>query len=145
MSCGCNPDMTQIMEQLRRALYNFNYDYASTQKAFDIGMLIESNMLEYLSDSESPQDCIRLVYNRTYLMDLYDDFYLCLDENWLNADLCCNTGYPEKIKLVLHNTPQISSGHYKNGPIFDTSLMLPDLRRGPFVPFSSFQQVKYML
>ena len=128
MSCGCNPDMTQIMEKLRHAFYNFNYDYASTQKTFDIGMLIESNMLEYLSDSESPQDCIRLIYNRTYLMDRYEDFYLCLDENWLNADLCCNQGYPKKIKMVLHNTPELNAGHYEHGPVFDTSLMLPGLQ-----------------
>jgi len=127
MSCGCNPDMLQIMDQLRTSFYNFNYDYASDQHSVDIGMLIESNMVEYLSDCESPQDCIRLIYNRTYLMDRYDDFYLCLDENWLNADLCCSTGYPKRIKMVLHNTPEPGSGHYENGPVFDTSLMLPDL------------------
>ena len=129
MSCGCNPDMSQIMEQLHDSFYNFNYDYANTRHAVDIGMLMESNLVEYLSDCESPQDCIRLIYNRTYLMDRYDDFYLCLDENWLNADMCCNTGYPDRIKIVLHNTSELGTGHYENGPVFDTKLMLPDLHR----------------
>lgn len=127
MSCGCNPDLYQIMDQLRPFLYNFNYDYASTRHTVDIGMLLESNLVEYLSDCESPQDCIRLIYNRTYLMDTYDDFYLCLDQNWLNPDLCYPTGYPRQIKIVLHNTPEFGSGHYENGPVFDTGLMLPDL------------------
>lgn len=127
MSCGCNPDLYQIMDQLRPFLYNFNYDYASTRHTVDIGMLLESNLVEYLSDCASPQDCIRLIYNRTYLMDTYDDFYLCLDQNWLNPDLCYPTGYPRQIKIVLHNTPEFGSGHYENGPVFDTGLMLPDL------------------
>ena len=127
MSCGCNPDMTQIMDQFRASFYNFNYDYASADTRVDLGMLMESSLVEYLSDCESPQDCIRLIYNRTYLLDRYDDFYLCLDENWLNADLCCRSGYPGQMHMVLHNTPEMASGHYKNGPMFPTEVMLPDL------------------
>lgn len=127
MSCGCNSDMSQIMEQLRLSLYNVNHDYSSVDVVADIGMLIESNMVEYLSDCDTPQECIHQVYNHTYLMGAYDEFYLCLEENWLNADLCCQTGYPKQIQMVVNNTPTLGSGHYADGHVFDTAEMLPDL------------------
>ncbi len=127
MSCGCNSDMSQIMEQLRLSLYNVNHDYSSVDVVADIGMLIESNMVEYLSGCDTPKECIHQVYNHTYLMGDYDEFYLCLEENWLNADLCCQEGYPRQIKMVVNNTPALGSGHYEDGYVFDTALMLPDL------------------
>lgn len=127
MSCGCNSDMSQIMEQLRLSLYNVNHDYSSADVVADIGMLIESNMVEHLSDCSTPQDCIHQVYNHTYLMGRYDEFYLCLEENWLNADLCCPEGYPKQIQMVVNNTPTLGSGHFQDGHLFDTADMLPDL------------------
>lgn len=127
MSCGCNSDMSQIMEQLSLSLYNVNHDYSSVDVVADIGMLIESNMVEQLSDCDTPQDCIHQVYNHTYLMGAYDEFYLCLEENWLNADLCCQTGYPKQLQMVANNTPTLGSGHYQDGHVFDTADMLPDL------------------
>lgn len=127
MSCGCNSDMSQIMEELRTSLYNVNHDYSSADVVADIGTLIESNMVEYLSDCDTPQDCIHQVYNHTYLMGDYDEFCLCLEENWLNADLCCQSGYPKQIKMVVNNTPTLGSGHYQDGLVFDTADMLPDL------------------
>lgn len=127
MSCGCNSNMSQIMEQLRLSLYNVNHDYSSADVVADIGMLIESNMVEYLSDCDTPQDCIHQVYNHTYLMGDYDEFCLCLEENWLNADLCCQNGYPKQIKMVVNTTPALGSGHYQDGMVFNTADMLPDL------------------
>lgn len=127
MSCGCSHDIPDVMSHIRESFYNVNQDVTGGGLTIDIGLLIESNMMEYLSDTASPQECIYQIYLKTYLLDRYQDFYLCLDENWLNADLCCHAGYPARIKMVLHNTSEPGSGHYQNGPIFNTALMLPDL------------------
>lgn len=127
MSCGCNPDLTQIMDQMAESFYNTNPDFSSDHRAVDIGTLIESNMIEYLSDSISPQECIHQIYLFTYLLNRYNEFFLCLDENWLNPDQCINVGYPARIKQVIHNTYQNGSGHYEGGPVFETARMLPEL------------------
>ncbi len=127
MSCGCNSDMSQMMEQLQVFMYNVNHDFSGTNVVADIGMLNESNMVEYLSACDTPQECIRQVYNHTHLIGPYDEFYLCLEENWLNADLCCQTGYPRRIQMVANNTPTLGSGHYEDGYVFDTADMLPGL------------------
>lgn len=127
MSCGCNPDLTQIMAQYSEYFYFTNPDFSSEHRKVDIGTLNESNMLEYLSDCSTPEECIRQIYLFTYLLNQYNEFFLCLDENWLNADLCCKTGYPKRIQQVIHNTYQNGSGHFEHGPVFNTSLMLPEL------------------
>lgn len=128
MSCGCNLNLVLFMEQFRPALYSLNHDFGSSNVAVDIGMLSESNMLEYLSDSKTPQECLQHIYHHTYLLGEYSEFYLCLDENWLNADLCCQTGYPKHIQMAVNNTPELGSGHYYQGYVYDTADMLPDLR-----------------
>lgn len=127
MSCGCNQNMTQVLDVMRESFYNTKHDFSTGSTKVDIGLLIESNMTEYLSDTTSPQDCIRQIYNFSYLMDYYDDFYLCLDENWLNPDLCCKSGYPAQIKNVIHNTNDIGTGHFSGGPVFSSACMLPEL------------------
>ena len=127
MSCGCSHDVPNIMAQMRESIYSISMDNTNSTNTVDIGTLLDSNMTEYLSDTATPQDCIEQIFMKTYLLSPYQDFYLCLDENWLNAELCCKTGYPARIKMVVHTTPKPDSGHCQNGPMFDTSIMLPDL------------------
>ncbi len=127
MSCGCNRDIAQVMNILRGSFYHTTHDFTGGNTTIDIGLLMESNMMEYLSDTASPQECLYQIYLKTYLLSHYEDFYLCLDENWLNTELCTKSGYPKRIHMAIHNTPEHDSGHYENGPSFDTSLMLPDL------------------
>lgn len=127
MSCGCNRDIAQVMNILRGSFYHTMHDFTGGNTTIDIGLLMESNMMESLSDTASPQECLYQIYLKTYLLNHYEDFYLCLDENWLNTELCCKTGYPQRIQMAIHNTPELNSGHYENGPSFETSLMLPSL------------------
>ncbi len=127
MSCGCNHNLQEVIATLRESVYYLDHDFSSGKKPMDIGILLDSNMLEYLSDSGSPEECIHNIYSFSYLLGDYEEFYLCLDENWLNSDLCTKTGYPSKIRNVIHNTPELDSGHYQNGPLFHTRQMLPDL------------------
>ena len=127
MSCGCSHDIGTVMDQMRESFYNVNQDLSDGNLKIDMGVLLESSMMEALSDTASPQECIYQIYMKTYLMGPYDEFFLCLDEKWLQADQCCKTGYPQRIKMVLTNDHQPDSGHYENGPSFETSLMLPSL------------------
>ena len=127
MSCGCNPDLSQIMEQYGEYFYYTNPDFSSDHRKVDIGTLNESNMLEYLSESSTPQECIRQINAFTYLLDQYSEFSLCLDENWQNAELCCKTGYPKRIQQVIRNIFESEASYCENGPVFDTALMLPEL------------------
>ena len=127
MSCGCNFNVPNIMATMRESVYNISHDFSDENDAVDIGLLLESNMTEYMSDTTSPQECIEQIFLKTYLLRPYRDFYLCLDENWLNAELCAKVGYPSRIKLAVHTTPQLGSGHCENGPLFDTAQMIPQL------------------
>ena len=127
MSCGCNFNVPNIMATMRESVYNISHDFSDANDAVDIGLLLESNMTEYMSDTTSPQECIEQIFLKTYLLRPYRDFYLCLDENWLNAELCAKVGYPSRIKLAVHTTPQLGSGHCENGPLFDTAQMIPQL------------------
>ena len=127
MSCGCSHDVPNIMARMRESVYNVNHDFSDGNSTVDIGLLLESNMTEYLSDTATPQECIEQVFLKTYLLRPYKDFYLCLDENWLNAEQCTKVGYPQRIQMAVHTTPELGSGHCENGPVFETSLMLPEL------------------
>lgn len=127
MSCGCSHDISNVMTQMRESFYNVNQDLSDGGLKIDMGVLLESHMMEALSDTASPQECIYQIYLKTYLLGYYDEFFLCLDEKWLHADQCCKTGYPQRIKMVLRNTHESGSGHYENGSSFETRLMLPTL------------------
>lgn len=127
MSCGCKYDFRHTIRLFRDAMYHMHKDYSNEGFVVDIGSLIESNMVEYLSDTNSPDECIHQIYNFSYLLRPYDDFYLCLEDHWMDYNAGISSGYSNQIREVIHCTLTPGSGHYLNGPVFDTSLMLPDL------------------
>ncbi|MGN0601066.1 MAG: hypothetical protein ACI4JK_14410 [Oscillospiraceae bacterium] len=79
--------------------------------------------------TSTPEECLKEIYLNTYLMRPYSQFYLCLKEDWLDYDADITTGYPDKMKLVVHTTTCEGSGFYKDKDslVFDTKLMLPML------------------
>lgn len=97
----------------------------------DIGRLVESYMFENLTAVESPDECLGEIFKATYLISPYENFYLCLDEDWLDTDKQIISGYPEKMKLMLHAIygDNVTKGTFMDvdSTSFDTKLMLPDL------------------
>lgn len=90
---------------------------------------MEGYIPEKLTSSESPEKCLEQIYKLTYFALPYERFYLCLRNDWLYADNNPEKGYPEKMNIVVHNTPELDSGYYgiNNKHTFDAKLMLPDM------------------
>ncbi len=136
-SCGCKVNSKLQKQYLQSALYrtNRNYSDKGISNNEDISNLLESYMLETLTKSESPLECLKLIYASTYLIMPYDHFYLCLRPDWLDTETNCNDGYPETMRCVMHAAPETSENNVENiihcrnadRDNFDTSLMLPDL------------------
>lgn len=138
-SCGCKADSALQKKYLQSALYRTNRNYGDDKISNneDISNLMESYMLENLTKSESPLECLKLIYSSTYLIQPYSHFYLCLRPDWLDTETNLSEGYPETMRCVMHAAPMDSSD-YKDDAIhcrndsrdnFDTKLMLPNLWR----------------
>lgn len=136
-SCGCKPDTVAQKNYLQSALYRSNRNYGDTEikNNTDIANLMESYMLENLTKSETPLECLKLIYSSTYLIQPYGHFYLCLRPDWLDTEVNCTDGYPNIMRCVIHAAPEYSESHKKNNihcrnddrDNFETKLMLPAL------------------
>lgn len=97
-SCGCPENVEHVKDSLNSLLYNVNENFGRKDINFsvDIGRLVESYMFENLTAVESPDECLGEIFKATYLISPYENFYLCLDEDWLDTDKQIISGYPEK-------------------------------------------------
>lgn len=136
-SCGCKIDSVRRKKYIQNALYrtNRNYDDKEVLNNSDISNLMESYMLENLTKCESPLECLKDIYINTYLIQPYDEFYLCLRTDWLDTEVPCNVGYPDTMRCVIHSAPENSKSHRENlihcrnddRDNFETRLVLPQL------------------
>lgn len=131
MSCGCEPDFIHSTRAFQDSFYYIYHDYSLEEK-FDninIGQLMEGYIAERLAESETPEQCLRNIYQSTFYLRPYTKFYLCLKEDWLDLDSVIVSGYPKKMKLAVHNTPAPDTGFCEDEKaiVFDTKLMLPQL------------------
>lgn len=131
MSCGCKSDSTNLTKEFREAFYNIYPDYEKEDFYVnaDIGQLMEAYIGETFSGSTTPQECLENIYMLTYMNKPYKNFYLCLNENWLDTEREAETGYPDKMKIVVHTAQELNTGFFKDEDAieFDTALMLPQL------------------
>ncbi len=126
-SCGCYYDRERNIDIFRSSLYYMRQDYYEKKESYDMGALIDSNMIEYLTDTASAKDFLKKLYHYVYLIEPYYEFYLCLDENWVNSEQCCKTGYPERIENLIYIDLENNTGFYDEEHYFDTALMIPQL------------------
>lgn len=135
-SCGCKEDMDYIKDRLNASLFNVNIDYgrADIEDYIDIGRLLESYALENYMGADNIHDCLRRIFEHTYLLRPYGEFFLCLNEHWQDTELKLTKGYEDHIKTVIRSKPTSSSDYYKdifydnNTKIFfDKEVMLPQL------------------
>lgn len=131
MSCGCEPDYLRSARSFQHAQYHTsrNYSDADLMNRIDIGLLMESYVLERFTGSQTPEECMGHIYGSTYILNPFKNFYLCLTEDWLDTDKDRVEGYPEKMKTVILASSVSDEGFCteEKSFTFDTELMLPRL------------------
>ncbi len=136
-TCGCQEDISYLKDRLSSSFYNVKINY-SDRSVFDIqdmGRLMDSYMLETLTASQDPADCLRRINDATYLIRPYDHLYMCLREDWLDTEKSFVHGYPSVMRSVIHAMPDnaedydISERYCDDIPerSFESSLMLPQM------------------
>lgn len=135
-SCGCRENYNYLRSRLSGSLYSINHNYRNGKLAddeIDIGILLESYMLENLTSAENYGDGLNKILSQTYLLAPFDKFYLCLNENLLDSsDERQIVGYPDKMVLAEYfdNTVESSPENFFGFDFehsFDTKIMLPAL------------------
>ncbi len=128
-SCGCEPDYSRSVNALRGSMYFTTRNYSSSKllEEIDIGLLMESYVMEQFNGSETPEECIKSIYDSAYLLYPHINYYLCLKENWLDTGHEIIEGYPDKMKIVTASTSVNELSFYEDSQsiVFDTSLMIP--------------------
>ncbi len=142
-SCGCDPDIERTLEKLRASLYlkTRNYSSALFMDDIDIGLLMENYIPEDLTASQTPEECIERIHNSTFIIAPFENFSLCLREDWLEND-SAETGYPKRMKLVLakSNCGETDFCNSISSVSFNTSEMLPQMfeeHESPYVYYFS--------
>lgn len=107
-SCGCPCNRHYIISHFYDSLIHNYPNYTSKQynDSVDLGKLNNSFMLERLTDTSDVQECLFSILFYTYLLRPYRNFYLCLRENWLDTESIVTSGYPEKMREVIHAISQ---------------------------------------
>ncbi|MCR5140932.1 MAG: GGDEF domain-containing protein [Ruminococcus sp.] len=131
MSCGCPPDFTLSSKFFRKSLYTTvrNYNQGTMIESIDIGLLMENYVLEQLTDSSTPDECLKKIEGNAYMLMPYENFYMCLRDDWLDTEADTVVGYPEKMRIVIAGN---ESGHgfsssESEKKQFDTKLMIPHM------------------
>jgi len=135
-SCGCSTNINYIRHNFQQALYKTSHDYTKgyTSDTGDMATIIESYMLEKLTSSKTPEECLEEISRHTYLLAPYRNFYLILRPDWLDTYNSLKEGYPPTVRAVVHTIPAGSVSedrltYHKDDPHrdFPTSMLLPQL------------------
>ncbi len=137
LSCGCHMDFRHLNNKLSGSLYKVNRDFGdnSVNNNEDLYHLMDSYMLEALTESKNPEECLCNIDQQVYLIHPLDHFWLCLRPNWLDTETMQKDGYPRKMRCNIHSVSyelqQRGDVNYfytdDDRMLFDTKLMLPAL------------------
>lgn len=135
-SCGCAPDMTYWKKCIDVCLLHRKTNWTDfVEKPIDVGMLMDSYMLEKITGAPDHMTCLDRIYGAAYLLHPYGDLWLCMKENWLDMEDVVTSGYPDRMRVFLHAQAANDTEAAKSvgfcdeaGPrSFDTGQMLPEL------------------
>lgn len=135
-SCGCTPNMAYWKKRIDDALLHQKTNWtAYEEKPIDVGMLLDSYMLERITGAPDYMACLDRIYSFMYLLHPYGDFWMCLKENWLDLDDVMISGYPDRMRVFLHSQGANDTEPAKSVGFcdrigqrsFDTKQMLPEL------------------
>ena len=132
MSCGCMLDIKFSFAAFKDSLYftKRNYTPELVDNGSDIGLLMESYVMEQFTGAANPEQCINYIWQDTYFLMPYREFYLCLRDDWLeNEGNEEDYGFPEKMRLATASSRTLPDnfGDYKQSYLFDSKLMIPAL------------------
>ena len=130
-SCGCHLDSNYVMKRFRKSVYISSYNMADEEIVDDVslGTFMEGYVLEGFTASRTAEECIKNIYEYCDLLRPYDNFYLCLKENWQDMDDVTYEGYPEKMRTVIARS-RVGEEDFVGGSdkdSFETALMHPKL------------------
>lgn len=147
-SCGCPENLSYVKMRLNDSLYTVNHNFGDKDilDMVDISRLLDSYTYENFTCSKNAEDCLYKIYGADYLLRPYSDFYLCLNENWLDTEDCAGSGYTDKMNNVIHTKAKDNYNDYSDQQhvtigrehIFDTSLMLPQLYEERELPYAFY-------
>ena len=135
-TCGCPEDEEYTHARIRQNQYMLQQNF-SDQKIWNgigIGTLFESYTNEILTGTSSTDECLLKIYESKYLIQPYENLYLCLNQHWDDSDYDFETGYADQMNLCIFadrlkkspgnkNHIFYGSGHEK---LFPVTQMLPD-------------------
>lgn len=128
-SCGCTPDFVQYTRNLKANLYRVdrNYEVDYSKGRIDIGLLMENYVMERFTAAKDPVQCFQKIYDNLYLLMPFQDFYLCLREDWLEQPMTFSDPFPERMMVALAGTSTNGPDHClpEQIELFDTDQMLP--------------------
>ena len=115
-SCGCKMSDSEFVKKIKSRI---RHDQATNST------IEASNMYEKLAEATDITSFISAVDELTYLIDGYERYFLCLNENITDNNTCRNgNSYSEKMTIALDKIE--FSRVYKN-IIFSSQIMLPEL------------------
>ena len=130
-SCGCQSSLTRTVDSMRHALYFTSRNYVDPEltRHADVGLLMESYLFENLTGSDTPEECMRYIYENSYHLNPFRNLYLCLREDWMDIDSDRYEGYPDTMRIVVAESDVGEESFYQTGKhiTFPTKQMIPKL------------------
>ncbi|MBQ8979331.1 MAG: GGDEF domain-containing protein [Oscillospiraceae bacterium] len=134
--CGCQEDAAYIRRRLFSSMWQSSHHYGidGHLDEVDLCKLLDGYTFESLTAAEEAEEGIKAIYAADWLLRPYQDFWLCLDPEWLDTEKKRVSGYPDKMDIVIHTVPtetlEYGKGQYYDlhgGHRFDTKDMIPAL------------------
>lgn len=105
-SCGCSVDVHYMKQKLKSSLFNVQQNQLhieeNWEKPFDISKLLDSYMNEQIINTESYEECLKLIHRFATMIRPFEEFYLCLRDDWLEIRTEAKADLPQIMQVVLH-------------------------------------------
>lgn len=105
-SCGCYSDVHYMKRKIKSSLFNVQQNQLhieeNWEQPFDISKLLDSYMNEQVINTDSYEECFKLIHKFATLIRPFDEFYLCLRDDWLEIRTEAKASLPRTMQTVLH-------------------------------------------
>ena len=103
-TCGCPEDEEYTHARIRQNQYMLQQNFNDKQfwNGISIGTLYESYTNEILTGTSSTLECLYKIYESKYLIQPYENVYLCLNQNWADVDYDFETGYTQQMNMCIY-------------------------------------------
>jgi len=113
-SCGCIEDTRKMRFRLRNLLNCSPHGAEERAERYgvDSNTMQESYSLELFTAAKTPEECLKHIYESKYLLKPYQNFYICMNEDWLDSSKDIKSGYTDNMNLVLlSENPTVIHGY----------------------------------